>query len=187
MDQGNLSSTVHLSGDQRSNAQAQPPPHGLSMAWRERSTRTTTLTTTRFGEVGPAAPGARLGRMEEWFSPARICRLVRGCSSRFTFQTAYSSLRRTTSTHRPGPHRMVAMTHIDESAVIQLVAEALALDPSEVTLETSSASHAEWDSLGHLDILQRLDTKFPGVAAKNPDIATAQSVREIVEALNGDQ
>lgn len=82
---------------------------------------------------------------------------------------------------------MVAMTHIDESAVIQLVAEALALDPSEVTLETSSASHAEWDSLGHLDILQRLDTKFPGVAAKNPDIATAQSVREIVEALNGDQ
>ena len=64
-----------------------------------------------------------------------------------------------------------------------LVAEALGLDQSVVTLDTSSANQIEWDSLGHLDILQRLEGEFPGITSENPGLGTAQSIREMVEIL----
>ena len=65
----------------------------------------------------------------------------------------------------------------------KLVADALGLDQSIVTLDTSSANQIEWDSLGHLDILQRLEAEFPSITSENPGLGTAQSVREMVEIL----
>ena len=79
------------------------------------------------------------------------------------------------------------MSAVSEQRVIEIVAEALGLDPSQVSLETASSTQVEWDSLGHLDILQRLDSEFPGTVAQNPDIGSAQTVREIYEALTSEQ
>ena len=65
----------------------------------------------------------------------------------------------------------------------KLVADALGLDQSIVTLDTSSANQIEWDSLGHLDILQRLEAEFSGITSEYPGLGTAQSIREMVEIL----
>jgi acyl carrier protein len=74
------------------------------------------------------------------------------------------------------------MNETTADQVRQIVADVFGLDPSEVSLDASTESIAEWDSLRHLDVLLSLEQRF-GVQI-SPELAgELRSVRAIVEAL----
>jgi acyl carrier protein len=73
---------------------------------------------------------------------------------------------------------------IDENKVINIISNALDMKSSLVTIDSSSESIEEWDSLAHLSILVALDQWLNGQAGKISDLATATSVKEIVDLLN---
>ena len=41
----------------------------------------------------------------------------------------------------------------------------------------------EWDSLGHLTLLMKLDEKFDDITEKIPELASATSVKEIISLI----
>lgn len=63
-----------------------------------------------------------------------------------------------------------------EATIAELVADALGLEPSEVGLDATSESLAEWDSLRHLDVVLAVEQRF-GIALTPEDIARGRSVR----------
>lgn len=73
-----------------------------------------------------------------------------------------------------------------EKEIIKLVCNALEADSSEVSIETTSYDIDEWDSLGHLSILQALDEKYNDVTERVPELASVSSVKEIVNLIISD-
>lgn len=69
--------------------------------------------------------------------------------------------------------------------VINSVAKALGCDIEEITEHTSSSDLPEWDSFGHLTILSQLDEDLGEDYRESDALATASSVKEILDALNG--
>lgn len=63
------------------------------------------------------------------------------------------------------------------------IAAALEVNSSQITADTTSSEVEEWDSLGHISILTRLDALLDDVTERVPDLATATSVPEIVTLL----
>ena len=61
----------------------------------------------------------------------------------------------------------------------------VALDMTEgsITLESSSENTEGWDSLGQLSILQQLDKLFEGKIAAIEEMASADSVGDIMTLL----
>ena len=72
---------------------------------------------------------------------------------------------------------------IKTNKVIEIVAKALQLDAELISIESSSDNTVEWDSLAHLTILLELDRHLDGKAGRINDLATATSVRLILEIL----
>lgn len=68
--------------------------------------------------------------------------------------------------------------------VIGIVQEAIG---GEITADSSSATHLGWDSLSHLVLLDCLDQNFNGITSRNPDLGSAESVREIAVIVVRDQ
>ena len=68
--------------------------------------------------------------------------------------------------------------------LINEIAEALELPTSAITPESDNASIEEWDSLGHISILSRLDLTFDNITERVPDLASAVSVAEIFQLLS---
>ena len=73
-----------------------------------------------------------------------------------------------------------------EKEIIKLVCNALEADSSEVSIETTSYDIDEWDSLGHLSILQALDEKYNDVTERVPELASVMNVKEIVDLVISD-
>jgi acyl carrier protein len=73
-----------------------------------------------------------------------------------------------------------------EKDIIKLICNALEADSSEVSIETTSHDVDEWDSLGHLSILQALDEKYNDVTERVPELASVSSVKEIVDLVISD-
>ena len=73
---------------------------------------------------------------------------------------------------------------ITEERVIKIITEALELDEGTVTIETQAGDIAEWDSLGHLSILQALQDKLDEDYIESESIAGATSIKEILQSLN---
>tara|TARA_A100001015_G_C14912422_1_gene681007 strand:- start:444 stop:677 length:234 start_codon:yes stop_codon:yes gene_type:complete len=73
---------------------------------------------------------------------------------------------------------------ITEERLIEIVTEALDLDEGTVTIETQAGDVAEWDSLGHLSILQALQDKLDEDYIESESIAGATSLKEILQCLN---
>ena len=73
---------------------------------------------------------------------------------------------------------------ITSEKVISEIAAALEISLDRVGLKSTSSDLEEWDSLGHLSILSRLDSVFDNVTEKIPELASAGSVEEIVRLLN---
>lgn len=74
-----------------------------------------------------------------------------------------------------------------EKEIIKLICNALEADSSEVSIETTSYDIDEWDSLGHLSILQELDLKYDNITERVPELASVSSVKEIVDLVISNQ
>ena len=70
-----------------------------------------------------------------------------------------------------------------EQEIFNVIAKALNIDASQINIETSSNDLEEWDSLGHLSLLMELDNNFDTVSEKAPQLASASTVKEIVDAV----
>jgi acyl carrier protein len=68
--------------------------------------------------------------------------------------------------------------------VIEIVAAALEVAPELITIETDSSEIEEWDSLGQISILAKLDEVFSEVTERIPDLASAVSIKEIHQLLS---
>ena len=67
--------------------------------------------------------------------------------------------------------------------VLEAIATGLDLEPDEVTLESSSETIEDWDSLGHLTVLSALDEASGGRTADLIDLTQVASVEEVLQIL----
>ena len=65
-----------------------------------------------------------------------------------------------------------------------IVSKALQIDSNSLSDESSAENVEEWDSIGHISILGLLEEENQGILDKYPDLATAVSVRELMQVLN---
>lgn len=70
---------------------------------------------------------------------------------------------------------------IDE--ILEIIENALNLEPNSLTVDSSSDDVEEWDSLGHLGILASLNDYYKGGIADIEEMANANSVRKILQLL----
>ena len=68
--------------------------------------------------------------------------------------------------------------------LITELAIALEIPASSLAENTCSSDLEQWDSLGHISILAHLDRKFNNITENCPDLASADSVKEIFMILN---
>ena len=73
---------------------------------------------------------------------------------------------------------------INEEKVIEIVRSSLKLDSDSISINSSSESVDEWNSLEHLSILVAIDEELKGKAGEIDDLAKATSVRGILDAIN---
>ena len=72
---------------------------------------------------------------------------------------------------------------MDKINLEKLVEEALEIDVGRVNASSSMNDIEEWDSLGHLSILLKLDEVLGGEAGGIKELATATSVNQIFRIL----
>lgn len=65
----------------------------------------------------------------------------------------------------------------------KLIALALEVDEDQVLTESQIGSIEEWDSLGHISILSRLDLVYDNITERVPDLASCTTVVEIHKLL----
>lgn len=70
------------------------------------------------------------------------------------------------------------------SELLEKIEEALELEEGSVSMESSSETIEDWDSLGHITILGLLDDATNGSSAEIVDLTQATSVAEIVKLLS---
>ena len=75
------------------------------------------------------------------------------------------------------------MTKKNEQDVLNTIEVALEISSGSVALDTIADNVEGWDSIGHLSILMALDKLFEGKVANINEIAEANSVPKILEAL----
>jgi acyl carrier protein len=63
------------------------------------------------------------------------------------------------------------------------IAAALEVDAGVVLPESQIGSIEEWDSLGHISILSRLDLVYDNITERVPDLASCTTVAEIHKLL----
>ena len=68
--------------------------------------------------------------------------------------------------------------------IFNLISVALGANLSEISIETTSYDIDEWDSLGHLSILQELDLKYNDITERVPELASVSTVKEIVDLVS---
>ncbi|MDB2342441.1 hypothetical protein N9V46_02430 [Flavobacteriaceae bacterium] len=71
--------------------------------------------------------------------------------------------------------------------IFKIICEALGSDLSQFSIESTSNDIDEWDSLGHLSILQELDLKYDNITERVPELASVSSVKEIVDLVISNQ
>ena len=75
------------------------------------------------------------------------------------------------------------MGKISEEETIAVLENALELEETHLTIDSSADDFEEWDSLGHLAILVALDELFSGKIGDIEEMATANSVKKIIRLL----
>ena len=73
---------------------------------------------------------------------------------------------------------------IDEKKFLKVIADGLDVELNEISLSTKSSDLSQWDSLGHLTLLMKLDEEFDNLTEKVPEIASASTVEEIFNLIN---
>jgi len=75
------------------------------------------------------------------------------------------------------------MTKISESDVLAIVRKALTPADQKITIDSTSDNVEGWDSLAHLTILVDLDKVFSNKVGKINEMASASSVKGILQLL----
>ncbi len=76
------------------------------------------------------------------------------------------------------------MSAISEKEVLGSIQEALNIEGKKIILDSSVEDVPEWDSLGHLSVLTALDKLFEGKIAGIKELASADSVKKIIQILH---
>ncbi len=72
---------------------------------------------------------------------------------------------------------------LDKDKFLKLISEALKVPKKKITLSLKVGDIEEWDSLGHLEILTKIDKETKGKAGKIKNLSSSQSLKEIFEIL----
>ena len=75
------------------------------------------------------------------------------------------------------------MPKISEQEVLSVIGKALNIVEGKLTKDSSIGDVEEWDSLGHLGILSALDELYGGKVANIKEMASADSVKKILQIL----
>ena len=75
------------------------------------------------------------------------------------------------------------MKMITEDNVLEAISQVLELESGELQKTSAIGDFDSWDSLGHLDILSTLDNLFNGQLGGVTEMASADSVDKIIDAL----
>ena len=75
------------------------------------------------------------------------------------------------------------MKTITEDDVLEAITQVLELKNGELKKTSALGDFDSWDSLGHLDILSTLDHLFNGQLGSVNEMASADSVNKIIDAL----
>ena len=75
------------------------------------------------------------------------------------------------------------MKTITEDNVLEAITQVLELKNGELKKTSALGDFDSWDSLGHLDILSTLDNLFNGQLGSVTEMASADSVDKIIDAL----
>ena len=73
---------------------------------------------------------------------------------------------------------------INQEQIIKVIADALGVNEKNININSKSSEIPEWDSLGHLSILSALAQNFEGKYKESQELASATSIKEIVDCLN---
>jgi len=73
-----------------------------------------------------------------------------------------------------------------EEQVLTEIANALEINRDLLSPTTVNTDIQEWDSLGHITILARLDELFNNISERFPQLAEASSIPEILLILQRD-
>lgn len=72
---------------------------------------------------------------------------------------------------------------MDIETLIKLIAKALEVSETEVSIDTESSDIEAWDSLGHIQVMMEIQNHFGEGYVENPDLAAATSVSDIFEIV----
>ena len=75
------------------------------------------------------------------------------------------------------------MAAFAEKDVLDAIQDALGLEAGQLTIDTTTQDIKEWDSIGHLGVLTKLDKLFDGKVAAIQELADADSLQKIVVIL----
>mgnify|MGYP001185833168 CR=1 FL=1 len=71
---------------------------------------------------------------------------------------------------------------MNEKELFQLIKKALKIK-TKVDIKSNASNLDEWDSIGHLLLLSKLDQKLKGKTSKISELATANSVKKLLGIL----
>ena len=70
--------------------------------------------------------------------------------------------------------------------LIESVAVALEIDKTKLNTTTRQSDIEEWDSLGHISILAKLDEVFSDISVRRPEISEADSIQRLMDIVGTD-
>ena len=73
---------------------------------------------------------------------------------------------------------------IEQDSLLEVIADGLEIESSDISMETKASDIADWDSLGHLNLLMKLDEAYNDVSEKIPELASVSSVKEIFDLIS---
>lgn len=73
---------------------------------------------------------------------------------------------------------------VSEDRICKIIAKALGVKDSDITLKTISSDIDDWDSLGHIAILMSLEKELGEEYKESEKLASSVSVKEIIDCIN---
>ena len=71
--------------------------------------------------------------------------------------------------------------------VIEIFADVMMFPREKIRDNFTSIEMEDWDSLGHLSLIQRLDDVFNNISSRQKQLASAQTVGEVINIVISDQ
>tara|TARA_Y100001968_G_C18999364_1_gene545160 strand:+ start:321 stop:554 length:234 start_codon:yes stop_codon:yes gene_type:complete len=72
---------------------------------------------------------------------------------------------------------------MEKERLLKLFAQAVGVKEENISLETSTDSLQEWDSLGHLTFLSALDEETKGESSEISELTEAENLKEVNDIL----